>query len=463
MKKIIVAGAGHGGLVAAKALAEAGYDVTVYEKKQEDGLGYPQYDSVHLDGFEKAGVPIPEAYKVKRTGLTFVIPGADLPPLKQGVSDDTYNVEIDRKALYRWLLEPAKTAGVCFRFGCAVQGPILLGSRVAGLKTDDGDVYADLVIDAAGMYSPVRTQLPEYLGIQNELNPRLDVMHTYRAFFRRNKELPDPENKYVVSLVPGAFCGLFWAITGEEEIDVLIASLSHPLTDEDITEKTAMVRQANPAMGAFLRGGRGADIPVRQPLSMLIADGYAAVGDAAFMAIPLKGSGVGYAMRAGKMLADTVIADENGCCTRETLWGYQLRFFKEIGFTSSLMAVIKNEMPLITQEDMEYFFREGLVSSEVLEAFGSEAKFSRIIGAFSFKELREKAKKIVGHPYVRGVIVRGGKNITRALMVQQSLKEKYDPASAAKWNAAYNGLFEGIQNKIEKELEHPGQAPEEQE
>ena len=450
MKKIIIAGAGHGGLVAAAKLAAAGYDVTVYEKKREDELGYAQYDSVHLDGFEKADVPIPEEYKVKRTGLTFVIPGADLPPLKQGVSEDTYNVEIDRKALYKYLIG---MAGVSFRFGCAVHAPIMLGSRVAGLKTDDGDVYADLVVDAAGVYSPVRSQLPSFLGIQNEITAPFDVMHTYRAFFRRNKELPDPENKYVVSLLPGDFCGLFWAITGEEEIDVLIASMARPLTEEDVADKTAMVREANPAMGEFLRGGIGADIPVRHPLSMLVADGYAAVGDAAFMPIPLKGSGVGYAMRAGKMLADTVIADENGCYTRESLWEYQVRFFKEIGFTSALMAVIKNELPLITREDMEYFFREDIVSSEVLEAFGSEAKFSKIVGAVSFKELREKAKKIVGHPYVRSVLARGGKNVTRAVMVQQSLKEKYEPASAAKWNAAYNGLFDGIQAKVEKELD----------
>ena len=104
MKNIIIAGAGHGGLVAAALLAKAGFNVTVYEKKQENELGYDQYDSVHLDGFELSGVPIPEAYKVKRTGITFMVPGTDLPPLKQGVSDNTYNVEIDRKALYRWLI-----------------------------------------------------------------------------------------------------------------------------------------------------------------------------------------------------------------------------------------------------------------------------------------------------------------------------------------------------------------------
>ena len=160
MSKILIAGAGHGGLVAGTMLAREGWDVTVYEAKHEVALGYDQYDSVHLDGFEKSGVPIPEEYRVHRTGLAFRIPGSDLPTLRQGVKDDTYNVEIDRRALYRWLLEPAKAAGVKFRFGCKITGPIVLGSRVVGFHTNDGDVYGDLIIDAAGLNSPLRTHLP---------------------------------------------------------------------------------------------------------------------------------------------------------------------------------------------------------------------------------------------------------------------------------------------------------------
>ena len=38
-RKIIVAGAGHGGIVAAYYLALEGYDVTVYEKGKKGKLG----------------------------------------------------------------------------------------------------------------------------------------------------------------------------------------------------------------------------------------------------------------------------------------------------------------------------------------------------------------------------------------------------------------------------------------
>ena len=39
-RKIIIAGAGHGGLIAGALLAEKGYDVTVYERNIRDDLGY---------------------------------------------------------------------------------------------------------------------------------------------------------------------------------------------------------------------------------------------------------------------------------------------------------------------------------------------------------------------------------------------------------------------------------------
>jgi flavin-dependent dehydrogenase len=316
---------------------------------------------VHIDGFELAGVPVPEAYKVKRTGLTFIIPGTDLPPLRQGVSEDTYNVEIDRKALYRWLLEPAKEAGVKFEFGCRVTAPIMLGSRVAGLVTDKGDVYADLVIDAAGLYSPVRTQLPEALGIQNEATGT-DILHTYRAFFKRDLTAGEPEYKYIVSLIPGEDCGILWAITNETQVDILIASMTHEIDDAYIELRTAQLKAANPVIGEFIRGGRVADIPVRQPLSMLVADGYAAIGDAAFMTMPLNCSGISMSIEASKLLADAIKADRTRTFSAETLWPYQVNFYKQIGFGAAPIALVKDMIIGLTPEQLDTAFDTGLIT-----------------------------------------------------------------------------------------------------
>ena len=442
-KNIIVAGAGHGGIVAGYYLAQNGYNVTVYEKGKKNRLGYPQVDAIHLDGFEEAGIPVPEDYKVKRTPIAFCVLGTDLPPLVQGDSGDTYNVEIDRKALYKYLIGMAEEAGVKFVYDCEIVAPIVLGSRVAGIKTSKGDFYADLVIDACGLYSPVRSQLPEFMNITRQPGP-FDVLHTYRAYFSRLKNAPEPEHKYLISLMPGENCGLLWVITYDDYIDVFVGSFCD-LTQDYIDHKLSLLREANPHLGKkMIKGGGIVDIPIRQPLSIMVADGYAAIGDAAFMTIPIKGSGIGYSMRAGKMLAECVMEDENGLYNEETLWKYQIEYFDEVGSTSAVLAIIKNLFPVITQEDLIYFFGEGLVTSDDLEKFGSEAGLAKIISSLRPGELRDKAKKLIGNQNVRRMLTGTAKNIAMYKIVEQSLKENFSRAAAKKWADAYDNFFESI-------------------
>ena len=442
-KRIVVAGAGHGGLVAAYYLALAGYNVTVYERQAEGTLGYEQSDSVHLDGFEEAGIPVPEKYRVKRTPLSFIIPGTDLPPLTLGVHDDSYNVEIDRKALYDLLLGLAEEAGATVLYGVTVEGPIMLGSRVAGIRTSSGCVYADLVIDACGLSSPVRKNLPEFTLTDKEA-ARPDMLTAYRAYFDRVPDTEDPAQKYKVDLIPGETAGLMWTIGHPDNVDVLIGAFSD-LTREQIEEKLSYLRSVNPQLGqTLLKGGDCHLIPLRQPMAVLVADGYAAIGDAAFMTIPIKGSGVGYSMRAGKILAKCVIEDEQGLFNRETLWSYQCAFFDEVGFDGGLLAIIKNLIPVITQEDIEYVFSAGILSPEMLQKFGNEEGMAKVLSSLTFGNARDLAKKVVGHQRLRRIILSTAKNLARYAMVRQNLREKYESRNVEKWAASYNRFFANL-------------------
>ena len=54
-KRIIVAGGGHGGIAAAKLLAEQGFDVTVYEKNERENMGYDWTDIFDKKGFFACG------------------------------------------------------------------------------------------------------------------------------------------------------------------------------------------------------------------------------------------------------------------------------------------------------------------------------------------------------------------------------------------------------------------------
>lgn len=50
-KKIVVAGAGHGGVIAAAKLAKEGFDVTVYEKKKRENIGHDWEDRFDFGQF----------------------------------------------------------------------------------------------------------------------------------------------------------------------------------------------------------------------------------------------------------------------------------------------------------------------------------------------------------------------------------------------------------------------------
>ena len=51
MARIIVAGGGHGGIVSAAKLVEAGFDVTVYEKNKREEMGYDWTDIFDIKCF----------------------------------------------------------------------------------------------------------------------------------------------------------------------------------------------------------------------------------------------------------------------------------------------------------------------------------------------------------------------------------------------------------------------------
>ena len=131
MKKIIVAGAGHGGLTAAYNLSKNGFDVTVFEKGERDGLGYDWHDAMNYDAFDKAGIDRPERELI-RDGVqsAFENPSASV---KLVIPYDSSGFMMDRKVLLKYLIDKAEEAGVKFEFGCEIMGAVFDGLSVAGI------------------------------------------------------------------------------------------------------------------------------------------------------------------------------------------------------------------------------------------------------------------------------------------------------------------------------------------
>lgn len=444
MAQIIVAGGGNGGLVSAIHLAKAGLSVTLFEGKEKSDVGLCQTDAVDISAFTYANIPIPDYFKRGKNEVTFIpkdatVGSLTLPPQSE------ISLFVDRKELANYLFDLAEKFGVKIHYGEKISSAVMLGNRVVGIKTEKGVYYADLVIDACGVKSPVRNSLPEYLNINRPIE-KYDVVYSYRAYFNRIKDAPAPKTDYNIYFKEDGTTGFCWLVTEFDRVDALICRFYEP-SDSEILNVLHTLHKENEQMGIdVVYGGTHGIIPVCQPLSTLVSDGYAAVGDSAFMTFAVKGSGIAYSMMAGKILADTIIADKNTCYSQETLWNYQRGFFKEIGFTACTIALIKNMLPFMTADDVNKLFELKIITTEELSALW-ENKTDAILNARGAAKIKDKIRLVRDEPILKNIFSNLAVWIAKFAVLQTSFPHKYNKEDIAEWNEKYNKFFQSIKRK----------------
>ena len=437
-KKIIVAGLGHGGISAAAILAKNGYDVTVYEKKKEGTLGYDWTDIFAPAALDYAGIPMPPEDKFEyKEDMTFFAPTCP-KGLKQHVPMEQREIKMERRDIYEHLINHALGCGVKIEYECEVLGPIMLGNRVAGIKTEKGDFYGDLVIDACGMNSPVRSNLPEYLGIEKAPD-RSEKITIFRAFFNKASD-EEVEAKFKVMLFARGMKGICWVASEEKYTDLLVGRFED-IDKDELEDFIAYIRENNPRLGTeIVRGGQIVEIPVRQPLSVMVADGYAAIGDSAFMTVPLIGSGIANTLKASKMLADTVIADKNCEFTAKTLWNYQCEYYKKIGAGLAPLACAKKVLLNLKPEEIDYCFSSGMITEDDITM---GADFNSIGKLFEFdpKDMINKAKTVCKDPELLKKIILCGGNLSRVVAACAMMPKKWNKERVLSWAKVYSYPF----------------------
>ena len=437
MAEFIVAGAGHGGLCAALHLAKGGRRVTVLERLPEAGLGYDWTDVVDTGALARNGFSaLPESSKAVAYKGTLLGPDKRFPLRPSGAISK--EVHIERKEWLALMIRDCRAAGVEFRFGTDILGPAVEGNRVCGLRvrTAGGEELcpAGMVIDAAGAQSPVRTNLPARLGVPGTL-PQDQLFYGWRGFFNRLPG-PDPRDFYKQYLCHQGRKGLSWVIANPGCMDVLVGNMGGPLDEAAVAGAIADLRRDNPLLGEQLLRGGGAQpsIPVRRPLGLSVAEGYAAVGDSACMADPFSGCGICAAMDQGKLLAEILMAC-NGDYTLPKLWEYQYRTFTgkppaEHGDAAKTAAqraatdVMRCVMMSLRPEEIDLMFGRGLIA--LRNGLRKPKDALLLLRGLDHPRMLWRLAKIP----VRGKKIR---EITRGI------PGTYGPAAVAAWVKAYEG------------------------
>lgn len=420
MKEILVAGAGHGGLVSAAKLAKNGYQVTVYEKKQRDELGHDWEDrftfSLLTRLTETEEIP-PETWRY-RGDCAFVSPSFRTKVVVRYEEGERQKM-MWRKPLLRMLLRYAEEQGVRFRFGTEIKAPVVRENAVVGLQTSEGEVYGDMVIDACGVFSPVRMNLPDAFGIEKEPK-KGDVFYAYRAYFDR---LPGEETDvpFEVYLCHEGEPGLSWHLFNDDCVDVLVGRI-YPLTEEKTTHELENFRLRHPSTGrTILHGGEYGIIPVRRPLAKMVADGYAAVGDSAFMTTPMNGMGLDLSMQAGELLADVVMHSDE--YTAEKLWAYN-RGYHEKFADAAKNEGLKNALLSLPEGGVDFLFDNAVIQSSDLAGAGKNTNIGALLGKF----VRGMKRPKFFFAIIKGLI-KGGKNAG----LFKNAPKRYDEKAIGVW------------------------------
>ncbi len=436
MKKIIVAGAGHGGLTAAYNLAKNGFEVTVFEKNKREDLGHDWHDFINYDAFDKSGLERPCDLLRPRVPSGFENPSSTVKlVLPKNSEDDGFM--IDRKLLLSHLVEKCEQVGVEFNFDCEIKSAVLDGMKVTGISCkkggEDFEEKGDMVIDACGMHSPLRKGLPPCFGIRQDFAPR-ETFYVYRVYLENlTGEIVEPQ--YLISLFHGGKPGIDWMLTEKNYVDILVGKFgtAGEFTDTEIEEAIAAYREKYPFIGTkVIRGDAREEIPLSRMLPLIVADGYALVGDSAGMTIPLNGSGIVLSMCAGKILADKIIGCENNPFAIENLWRYQYKYFQTLGKDLVMIDILKNFFTFCKGKDIDYFLEKKILTEEMLD-FGAGIN----IAPKQIFYIASVALPLIG---LLPPLVDTLKSIPSIDSVADSMPDEYDKMAVEDWMEKYSKL-----------------------
>lgn len=440
MKKIAVIGFGHGGAVAAIKLAQAGFSVDIYERRAQEEVGFDWYDDIRFDVFELCGIsPPPADCYVQKGKWLFVSPDCKnslaVPPAKP-----MEEISVSRRGLCAHLAKLAAHAGCNVCYSTEVQSLALEDNRVVGICVNGELLRYDLTIDASGLGSPFRGQVPADFGIQ--ANPgRNDLMKGYRAFYARaeGSQTPSPACTLYIKHLDGV--GISWCNLNQfGEVDVLIGRIGS-LSEEEIEAAIADLSARNEIMpDAPPLRARRVDIAVRCPVGIMVADGYAAVGDSAFMTMPIMGSGIESAMKAGVWLAEAVVRAED--CSARGLWSYQTRFYREPGADFAFIDVFKRWALNLSPEKINWLFGCGVVTGEDMALLSTDEDNPPKLGLCS---ILKKALIILRRPSLVAQAVRWLFAALNANRIASEIPQSYDKEKIRKWLARYNGILQKIE------------------
>lgn len=267
-------------------------------------------------------------------------------------------------------------------------------SGIEGIDTNDKTIFrktAKVVIDASGAASILRANLPIKSWIEREIDKENDLESTGRFILEFDPVTDDDSwfsPKYCLIhldqfLAPGGYAWTF--PKGETKVNIGLGIQKKSLDRRNAlyglndTLRTLIDRyvKANIVLGNPREPNGPLDlgnsygvwqVSVRRQNDCLVANGYAIIGDAAWMPRPIDAGGMGPALYASVVLGRTIVESiESGDVSENGLWKYNVEYVKLYGYQMASFEVLRRYLQTLSNDDinfgMRYFLSEDDVES----------------------------------------------------------------------------------------------------
>ncbi len=446
---LVIVGAGQAGLTLAALTAQQNHHVVVLEKKDRHSLSYDEWDTVHVQLFQRESIVPPDAtFASPQPPHEFLSPDFKTH-LKTRPPAELRELSIDRRIYCDRLLDKALGSGAAFRDNVTVSDIILDGEYVVGVKIRlasgaTEDVRGKIIADASGPAGILRRLLPPSFGIPRDLAPG-DVTYGYRAYYNK---IGTPAEAHLNILGFGNHRGLAWVNTGGEFVDILLTTF-YPEEVPQLASRVDELRARFSFIGTELkRAGHTVPIITRRMFDQVVGNGIILVGDAGCQGNALGGSGILGSIIAARRAAPIISrAITTGDVSKAALWPYAAEFVREIGAYFASTHYYALAMYSVEFDTINFAFRQGVINARDLEAGVTWHPLALGAGDMLGKLLRSWPRL--------GTIIKLGLSLADVPKVLQHWKKypsSWDPQRMAAWSEKNRILFKILEGKFQETL-----------
>ncbi|MBQ2644539.1 FAD-dependent monooxygenase [bacterium] len=358
---VIIVGAGPAGTAAGITLARANKKVVIVERGSFAGsknmFGGAIYDFPTCDLYPKfrEEAPIERINKEHRYIINDSKSSVSLS-YKKNDTENSYTVI--RSKWDNWCIEQAVALGAYFSPKTTVRELIQKDGKVIGIKTDEEEFFADIVILADG----VNSLLAKQIGLRKDIKDS-QVAIGVKEVIKLPKEIIEQrfnlgENDGCITQIIGypakGFTGLGFMYTNKESITIGLGINLDELGKNKVTPNELLNNLKNhPNIYPLIKDGELIEYSAHlipeggfKAIPKLYGDGVMVVGDAAMLVNNVHFEGTNIAMLSGKLAAETAIeAIDSQIFSKEILSEYEEKlkntsFYKDLKTYKDIIHIV---------------------------------------------------------------------------------------------------------------------------